>query len=171
MAGRQAAHRAIKRWHGAASLLADVRDPLLAFGAAREAARVIPSCDGPMPRGFHPLIAAQFCAALADNALLIVGIALLQAQGQPGWLAPMLKFCATLSYVLLAASNRRSSPASAGRRPRPGWLDRLSKGHEMRFTLRLQLSPKLPRKNSPEARLPFDRGNFELHWRQAPQST
>ena len=75
-------------------------------------------------RGFHPLIAAQFCAALADNALLIVGIALLQAQGQPGWLAPMLKFCATLSYVLLAASNRRSSPASAGRRPRPGWLDR-----------------------------------------------
>ena len=97
-----AAHRVIKRLHGAASLLADVRDPLLAFGAAREAARVIPSCDGAMPRGLPQLIAAQCGAALADNALLIVGIALLQAQGQPGWLAPMLKFCATLSYVLLA---------------------------------------------------------------------
>jgi LPLT family lysophospholipid transporter-like MFS transporter len=55
-----------------------------------------------MPPGFHRLIAAQFCSALADNAVLIVSIALLQSQGQPGWLAPMLKFCATLSYVLLA---------------------------------------------------------------------
>ena len=55
-----------------------------------------------LPAGFHRLIAAQFFSALADNAVLIVGIALLQAQGQPGWLAPMLKFCATLSYVLLA---------------------------------------------------------------------
>ena len=95
-AGRQAARRVIKRSHGAASMAADVRDPLLAFGAARAAARVIPSCDGPMPRGLPQLIAAQCCAALADSALLIVGIALLQAQGQPGWLAPMLKFCATL---------------------------------------------------------------------------
>ena len=61
---------------------AHVRPPPVAIGAAR----VIPAADGPMPRGFHQLIAAQFCAALADNALLIVGIALLQAQGQPGWL-------------------------------------------------------------------------------------
>ena len=57
---------------------------------------------GPMPRGFYRLIAAQFCSALADNALLIVTIALLQARGLPGWLAPMLKFSSTLSYVLLA---------------------------------------------------------------------
>ncbi len=81
---------------------ADVPEPPLACGASCKAARVTPTADGPMPRGFHQLIAAQFCAALADNALLIVGIALLQAQGQPGWLAPMLKFCATLSYVVLA---------------------------------------------------------------------
>ncbi|MFO1338193.1 MAG: lysophospholipid transporter LplT [Burkholderiaceae bacterium] len=54
------------------------------------------------PRGFHWLIAAQFSSALADNALLIVTIALLQEQGWPGWWAPLLKFGFTLSYVLLA---------------------------------------------------------------------
>jgi MFS family permease len=55
-----------------------------------------------LPRGFHPLIAAQFASALADNALLIVTIALLAQQGQPLWWAPLLKFAFTLSYVLLA---------------------------------------------------------------------
>lgn len=55
-----------------------------------------------MPPGFHLLIAAQFASALADNALLIVTIALLIEQGQPGWWAPMLKFGFTLSYVFLA---------------------------------------------------------------------
>ena len=55
-----------------------------------------------MPSGFHLLIAAQFVSALADNALLIVAIALLAEQGLPGWWAPMLKFGFTLSYVVLA---------------------------------------------------------------------
>ncbi|MDO8375654.1 MAG: lysophospholipid transporter LplT, partial [Aquabacterium sp.] len=55
-----------------------------------------------MPRGFHRLISAQFVSALADNALLIVAIALLQHQGLPGWWAPLLKLSSTLSYVLLA---------------------------------------------------------------------
>ena len=55
-----------------------------------------------MPPGFHLLITAQFCSALADNALLIVGIALLAEQGYPPWWAPMLKFGFTLAYVLLA---------------------------------------------------------------------
>ncbi len=55
-----------------------------------------------LPRGFHRLIAAQFCSALADNALLIVTIALLVRQGAPAWWAPMLKFGFTLSYVVLA---------------------------------------------------------------------
>lgn len=54
------------------------------------------------PPGFSWLIAAQFASALADNALLIVTIALLQEQGRPGWWAPLLKFGFTLSYVLLA---------------------------------------------------------------------
>lgn len=55
-----------------------------------------------MPPGFALLIGAQFASALADNALLIVTIALLQAQGLPGWWAPVLKLGFTLSYVALA---------------------------------------------------------------------
>lgn len=55
-----------------------------------------------MPRGFYLVIAAQFLSALADNALLIVTIALLHAQGYSGWWAPMLKFGFTLAYVFLA---------------------------------------------------------------------
>ncbi|MEO8299899.1 MAG: lysophospholipid transporter LplT [Burkholderiales bacterium] len=55
-----------------------------------------------MPHGFFLLIAAQFASALADNALLIVTIALLQQQGFPGWWAPLLKFGFTLSYVVFA---------------------------------------------------------------------
>jgi len=56
----------------------------------------------PLPAGFHRLIAAQFFSALADNALLIVTMALLQRSGAPAWWAPLLKFGFTLSYVLLA---------------------------------------------------------------------
>ncbi|MBK9362735.1 MAG: lysophospholipid transporter LplT [Rubrivivax sp.] len=55
-----------------------------------------------MPRGFHWLIAAQFCSALADNALLIVTLAVLHDRQLAPWLAPMLKFGFTLAYVLLA---------------------------------------------------------------------
>ncbi|PZP27050.1 MAG: lysophospholipid transporter LplT [Roseateles depolymerans] len=55
-----------------------------------------------MPRGFGLLIAAQFSSALADNAVLIVAIALLAQQGLPAWWAPLLKFGFMLAYVLLA---------------------------------------------------------------------
>jgi MFS family permease len=55
-----------------------------------------------MPAGFYLIIAAQFTSALADNALLIIAIARLQELGLPAWWAPLLKFCFTLSYVLLA---------------------------------------------------------------------
>jgi LPLT family lysophospholipid transporter-like MFS transporter len=55
-----------------------------------------------MPSGFYLIIAAQFFSALADNALLIVSIALLYEQGLPAWWAPMLKFVFTISYVVLA---------------------------------------------------------------------
>lgn len=55
-----------------------------------------------MPPGFAALIAAQFASALADNALLIVAIALLEQQGWPGWWAPLLKLGFTASYVLIA---------------------------------------------------------------------
>ncbi len=53
-----------------------------------------------MPPGFHRLIAAQFCSALADNALLIVTIALLAERQLAPWLAPLLKFAFTLAYVV-----------------------------------------------------------------------
>jgi LPLT family lysophospholipid transporter-like MFS transporter len=55
-----------------------------------------------MPPGFHALNAAQFVSGLADNALLIVTIALLQQQGwAPAW-APALKFSFMAAYVVLA---------------------------------------------------------------------
>ncbi|NDE25659.1 MAG: lysophospholipid transporter LplT, partial [Betaproteobacteria bacterium] len=53
-----------------------------------------------MPKGFFYLIGAQFTSGLADNALLILGIAFLSEQGYPGWWAPLLKFSFTLSYVV-----------------------------------------------------------------------
>ena len=53
--------------------------------------------------GFAYLISAQFFSALADNALLIVGIFVLQEQGYPGWWAPLLKFSLNAAYVLLAS--------------------------------------------------------------------
>ena len=55
-----------------------------------------------MPASFLLLLAAQFTSALADNALLIVTIDLLQQRAMPGWLAPMLKVAFIAAYVLLA---------------------------------------------------------------------
>src|SRR5262245_4772104 len=55
-----------------------------------------------MPAGFHRLILAQFVSALADNALLIVTIGVLQQRGLAGWWAPLLKLSFTLAYVVLA---------------------------------------------------------------------
>lgn len=56
----------------------------------------------PWPPGFARLMSAQFLSALADQALLIVAIGRLQAQGLPGWWAPVLKLGFNASYVLLA---------------------------------------------------------------------
>ena len=56
-----------------------------------------------MPKGFYALIAAQFASGLADNALMILGVCLLQEQGYAGWWAPLLKFSFNLAYVLLAS--------------------------------------------------------------------
>jgi MFS transporter, LPLT family, lysophospholipid transporter len=58
--------------------------------------------QGPYPRGFHWLVAAQFSSGLADHALLIVSVAFLHEQGYPAWWAPLLKFAFTWAYVLLA---------------------------------------------------------------------
>jgi len=45
---------------------------------------------------------AQFLSALADNAMLLLCIALLVEQGQAAWWIPLLKVFFTLSYVFLA---------------------------------------------------------------------
>ena len=55
-----------------------------------------------MPTGILLLIAAQFVSALADNALLIVAMALLEQQGSAAWWAPLLKVGMTFAYVALA---------------------------------------------------------------------
>ena len=54
------------------------------------------------PIGFYLVIAGQFVAAFADNALLIIAIARLIELGLPAWWAPLLKFWFTVSYVLFA---------------------------------------------------------------------
>jgi MFS transporter, LPLT family, lysophospholipid transporter len=53
-------------------------------------------------RGFPALVAAQALSALADHALLIVGMARLAELGLAAWWAPLLKLVFTLAYVLLA---------------------------------------------------------------------
>ena len=55
-----------------------------------------------MNRGFYTIMAAQFFSSLADNALLIASIAQLLDLDGPAWMTPMLKFCFTVSYVVLA---------------------------------------------------------------------
>ncbi|MBS0510868.1 MAG: lysophospholipid transporter LplT [Proteobacteria bacterium] len=56
-----------------------------------------------MPLGFYIIMAAQFFSALADNALLIVAIALLRDMSAPAEYEPLLKLFFTVSYVGLAA--------------------------------------------------------------------
>ncbi|PTD98009.1 lysophospholipid transporter LplT [Pseudothauera lacus] len=56
-----------------------------------------------MPLGFYIIMAAQFFSALADNALLIIAIALLRDMSAPPEFEPLLKLVFTVSYVALAA--------------------------------------------------------------------
>ena len=56
-----------------------------------------------MPLGFYIIMAAQFFSALADNALLIISIALLRDMNAPQEYEPLLKLFFTVSYVALAA--------------------------------------------------------------------
>ena len=56
-----------------------------------------------MPLGFYIIMAAQFFSALADNALLIIAIAMLRDMASPSEYEPLLKLFFTVSYVALAA--------------------------------------------------------------------
>lgn len=55
-----------------------------------------------MPRGVTMLLGAQFFSALADNALLVIAIASLDAMAAPAWMTPFLKFFFIASFVVLA---------------------------------------------------------------------
>src|SRR3954447_14336315 len=55
-----------------------------------------------MTAGFYTIMAAQFFSSLADNALLVAAIQLLRDADSPSWMAPALKQCFVVSYVLLA---------------------------------------------------------------------
>lgn len=55
-----------------------------------------------LKRGFYTIMAAQFFSSLADNALLVVAIALLIDLHAPAYLTPILKFVFVLFYVILA---------------------------------------------------------------------
>lgn len=57
----------------------------------------------PMKKGFYTIMAAQFFSSLADSALLIAAIALLNDERAPAWMTPLLKLFFVLSYVVLAA--------------------------------------------------------------------
>ena len=55
-----------------------------------------------MKRGFYTIMAAQFFSSLADNALLIAAIRLLQELREPDWMQPSLQQSFVVSYVVLA---------------------------------------------------------------------
>jgi MFS family permease len=55
-----------------------------------------------MGANFYRLIAAQFISGLADNALLLIAIALHIEQGGAGWWIPLIKFSFTTFYVITA---------------------------------------------------------------------
>src|SRR4029453_17679342 len=55
-----------------------------------------------MKAGFYTIMAAQFFSSLADNALLIAAIALVQQLHEPEWMTPALQQCFVVSYVVLA---------------------------------------------------------------------
>lgn len=56
-----------------------------------------------MNRGFYSVMAAEFFSSLADNALLIVAIALLAQMNAAAWMTPLLRLFFVMSYVALAA--------------------------------------------------------------------
>src|SRR5690606_14780098 len=59
--------------------------------------------DDSLKRGFYLVMAAQALSSLADNALFIAAIALIQELRGPDWMAPMMKWWFAAAYVLLAA--------------------------------------------------------------------
>ena len=55
-----------------------------------------------MKKGFSTIMSAQFFSSLADNALLVAAIELLNTSGAPAWHVAALPSMFALFYVLLA---------------------------------------------------------------------
>ena len=55
-----------------------------------------------MKKGFYTIMAGQFFSSMADQALLVAAIALLQTTRAPGWQVPALAAMFALPYVVLA---------------------------------------------------------------------
>ena len=55
-----------------------------------------------MNRIFYTIAFSQFLSSLADNALLIVSIALLVSIQEPNWVSPLLKISFVLPYIVFA---------------------------------------------------------------------
>ena len=58
-----------------------------------------------MKAGFYTIMAAQFFSSLADNALLIAAIRLLQELQEPDWMQPSLQQSFVVFYVVLAPAH------------------------------------------------------------------
>ncbi|MFC4275763.1 lysophospholipid transporter LplT [Achromobacter aloeverae] len=56
-----------------------------------------------MKRGFYLVMAAQALSSLADNALFIAAVRLIEELHGPDWMTPAMKWSFALAYVLLAA--------------------------------------------------------------------
>ena len=55
-----------------------------------------------MKKGFHTIMAAQFCSSLADNALFVSAVEMLKSHGAPEWQRAALVPMFALFYVILA---------------------------------------------------------------------
>ncbi len=64
--------------------------------------RDLTRCTTRIRSGFYTIVAAQFFSSLADSALLIAAIALLQRIAAPEWMQPTLQQTFVVSYVVVA---------------------------------------------------------------------
>lgn len=92
---------AISTWAIASNTTPDLEATTIRGHFGKHAFRA-PLTHPRMKRGFHTIMAAQFCSSLADNALFVVAVALLHRNGAAAWQEAALVPMFALFYVLLA---------------------------------------------------------------------
>ena len=70
-----------------------------------------------MKRGFFTIMSAQFFSSLADNALFVVAVELLRANGAPEWQRAALVPMFALFYVCLLYTSPSPRDLSTSRMP------------------------------------------------------